>query len=138
MRKRGAGFPRTPECRQDHAAAHRVLSRCRGFRRREGYAPRLPRDCLGRLEKFEPTVGAFVYHDIAAARATADLSTGRWRSGRPLSPIDGMPVAIKDIIETTDMPTKQGSPLFVGWRTGRDAATVAACARPASLFSARP
>ena len=35
-----------------------------------------------------------------------------------LSPIDGMPVGIKDIIETADMPTEQGSPLFVGWRIG--------------------
>jgi Asp-tRNA(Asn)/Glu-tRNA(Gln) amidotransferase A subunit family amidase len=42
-----------------------------------------------------------------------------------LSPIDGMPVGIKDIIETADMPTEQGSPLFAGWRTGRDAASVA-------------
>src|SRR4029077_19261285 len=33
---------------------------------------------------------------------------------------------IKDIIETADMPTEQGSPLFVGCRTGRDAASVAA------------
>ncbi|HJU15423.1 MAG TPA: amidase, partial [Stellaceae bacterium] len=33
---------------------------------------------------------------------------------------------IKDIIETADMPTEQGSPLFVGWRSGRDAASVAA------------
>jgi Asp-tRNA(Asn)/Glu-tRNA(Gln) amidotransferase A subunit family amidase len=82
--------------------------------------------CLGRLEAFEPAVGAFVCHDIAAARAAADGSAARWRDGRPLSPIDGMPLGIKDIIETVDMPTEQGSPLFVGWRTGRDAASVAA------------
>jgi Asp-tRNA(Asn)/Glu-tRNA(Gln) amidotransferase A subunit family amidase len=37
-----------------------------------------------------------------------------------------MPVVIKDIIETRDMPTEQGSPLFAGWRTERDAAAVAA------------
>jgi len=43
-----------------------------------------------------------------------------------LSPIDGMPLGIKDIIETADLPTEQGSPLFVGCRTGRDAASVAA------------
>jgi Asp-tRNA(Asn)/Glu-tRNA(Gln) amidotransferase A subunit family amidase len=89
-----------------------------------------PRDslerCLARLEAFEPAVGAFVCHDIAATRAAADRSAGRWRDGRPLSPIDGMPLGIKDIIETFDMPTEQGSPLFVGWRTGRDAASVAA------------
>jgi Asp-tRNA(Asn)/Glu-tRNA(Gln) amidotransferase A subunit family amidase len=89
-----------------------------------------PRDflerCLMRLEQFEPAVGAFVCHDIAAARAAADRAAERWRAGRPLSPIDGMPVGIKDIIETADMPTEQGSPLFVGWRSGRDAASVAA------------
>ena len=89
-----------------------------------------PRDllerCLARLAEFEPAVGAFVCHDIEAARAAADRATGRWRSGRPLSPIDGMPVGIKDIIETVDMPTGQGSPLWDGTRTGRDAASAAA------------
>jgi len=89
-----------------------------------------PRDflerCLALLEQFEPTVGAFVCHDIAVARAAADRASERWPAGRPLSPIDGMPVGIKYIIETADMPTEQGSPLFVGWRTGRDAASVAA------------
>jgi Asp-tRNA(Asn)/Glu-tRNA(Gln) amidotransferase A subunit family amidase len=89
-----------------------------------------PRDllerCLARLAEFEPAVGAFVCHDIEAAQAAADRATGRWRSGRPLSPIDGMPVGIKDIIETVDMPTGQGSPLWDGTRTGRDAASTAA------------
>jgi Asp-tRNA(Asn)/Glu-tRNA(Gln) amidotransferase A subunit family amidase len=37
-----------------------------------------------------------------------------------------MPVGIKDIIETADMPTEMGSPLFDGWSSGRDAAAVAA------------
>ena len=82
--------------------------------------------CLARVAEFEPAVGAFVCRDIAGARAAADRSTERWRSGRPLSPIDGMPLGIKDIIETADMPTEQGSPLFVGCRTERDAASVAA------------
>ena len=44
----------------------------------------------------------------------ADASTARWRDGKPLSPIDGMPIAIKDIIETADMPTGQGSPMLEG------------------------
>src|SRR5262249_62006953 len=46
------------------------------------------------------------------------------RAGKPLSAIDGMPVGIKDIIETYDMPTQMGSPLFAGWRGERDAASV--------------
>src|SRR5580692_3267982 len=82
--------------------------------------------CLARLEQIEPAVGAFVCRDIIGARIAADRASERWRAGRSLSPIDGMPVGIKDIIETADMPTEQGSPLFAGWRTGRDAASVAA------------
>jgi Asp-tRNA(Asn)/Glu-tRNA(Gln) amidotransferase A subunit family amidase len=82
--------------------------------------------CLERLTAFEPVVGAFVCLDTEAARASADRANERWRSGRPLSPIDGMPVGIKDIIETVDLPTGQGSPLWEGTRTRRDAASVAA------------
>src|ERR1044071_6018571 len=81
--------------------------------------------CLARLEACEPVVGAFVCHDIAAARAAADRSVARWRDGHPLSSIDGMPLAIKDIIETADMPTEQGSPLFIGWGARRGAAGAA-------------
>ena len=40
--------------------------------------------------------------------------------------IDGMPIGIKDIIETADMPTENGSPLFAGFRSERDGASVAA------------
>ena len=89
-----------------------------------------PRDflerCLTDLEVWEPKIGAFVSLNLGAARAAADASTARWRAGKPLSPIDGMPVGIKDIIETIDMPTEQGSPLFAGWQTHRDAAAVIA------------
>ena len=60
------------------------------------------------------TIGAFVDVNRDGARKAADASAARWRAGKPLSPIDGMPVAIKDIIETADMPTGQGSPLWEG------------------------
>src|SRR5262249_60182930 len=55
-----------------------------------------------------------------------DQSSARWRAGRPRSKIDGMPIGIKDIIETADMPTENGSPLFAGFRSERDGASVAA------------
>ena len=92
---------------------------------------------LALLEQWEPRIGAFVCTNLPAARAAAERSTERWRDGRPLSPIDGMPVGIKDIIETVDMPTEMGSPLFAGWRSEKDAASVARCARPAPSLSAR-
>jgi Asp-tRNA(Asn)/Glu-tRNA(Gln) amidotransferase A subunit family amidase len=78
------------------------------------------------LESWEPRIGAFVCTNLPAAREAADRSTARWRAGKPLSPIDGMPVGIKDIIETVDMPTEMGSPLYAGWRSGKDAASVRA------------
>jgi Asp-tRNA(Asn)/Glu-tRNA(Gln) amidotransferase A subunit family amidase len=81
---------------------------------------------LGLFELWEPRIGAFVHTNLPAARAAAELSTERWRAGKPLSPIDGMPVGIKDIIETADMPTEMGSPLFAGWRSEKDAASVRA------------
>jgi Asp-tRNA(Asn)/Glu-tRNA(Gln) amidotransferase A subunit family amidase len=82
--------------------------------------------CLDALAIWEPKIGAFVHADLDGARAAADGSSMRWRDHKPLSAIDGMPVGIKDIIETADMPTQMGSPLFDGWCSGRDAAAVAA------------
>jgi Asp-tRNA(Asn)/Glu-tRNA(Gln) amidotransferase A subunit family amidase len=82
--------------------------------------------CLADLAALEPKIGAFVHTNINGARVAADQATARWRERRPRSKIDGMPVGIKDIIETADMPTENGSPLFAGWRSQRDGASVAA------------
>jgi Asp-tRNA(Asn)/Glu-tRNA(Gln) amidotransferase A subunit family amidase len=80
--------------------------------------------CIAAIAAHEPAVGAFVETNLDGARAAADQSNERWRAGKPRSAIDGMPVGIKDIIETYDMPTQMGSPLFDGWRGERDAAAV--------------
>lgn len=89
-----------------------------------------PRDflerCLAVLDQWEPKIGAFVNLNLDGARKAADRSTERWQAGKPLSPIDGMPLGIKDIIETIDMPTENGSPLFKDFRSERDAASVVA------------
>ena len=82
--------------------------------------------CIARIEADDGEVGAFVSVNRDAARAAADEASARWKDGRPLSAIDGMPVGIKDIMETADMATEQGSPLFAGWEGRRDAAAVAA------------
>src|SRR4029077_14939400 len=100
-----------------------------------------PRDflerCLVDLAALEPRIGAFVNLSLDGARAAADRATARWREGRPLSKIDGMPVGIKDIIETADMPTENGSPLFAGFRSERDAASVAALREGGALFEGK-
>jgi Asp-tRNA(Asn)/Glu-tRNA(Gln) amidotransferase A subunit family amidase len=83
-------------------------------------------NCLAAITELEPEIGAFVHRNEEAAREAAALSTRRWRDGKELSLIDGMPAGIKDIVETADMPTEMGSPIYKGWRSGRDAASVAA------------
>ena len=74
----------------------------------------------------EPEVQAFVCKNLDAARKLADQSTMRYREGRPLSPIDGMPIGVKDIIATADMPTQMNSPLYQNHRPKGDAAAVRA------------
>jgi Asp-tRNA(Asn)/Glu-tRNA(Gln) amidotransferase A subunit family amidase len=96
------------------------------FARGEGSPREFLERCVATLEAWEPRIGAFVTLNLAATRTAADRSTERWRAGAPLSPIDGMPIGIKDIIETIDMPTENGSPLFAGFRSHRDGASVAA------------
>jgi Asp-tRNA(Asn)/Glu-tRNA(Gln) amidotransferase A subunit family amidase len=81
-------------------------------------------ECLKVIEERDPKIRAFIHLDKEGARRSADEATARWKAGKPLSAIDGMPVAIKDIIETIDMPTGQGSPLWEGFKTERDAAAV--------------
>jgi len=91
---------------------------------------RTPREflerCIDVIQARERTVKAFVTLNLAAARKAADASTRRYRSGKPLSPVDGLPIAVKDIIATADAPTQMNSPAFKGWQSGQDAACVAA------------
>jgi Asp-tRNA(Asn)/Glu-tRNA(Gln) amidotransferase A subunit family amidase len=83
-------------------------------------------ECLDKIGKLEPRIGAFVCINTNGARQAADDATARWKDGKPLSAIDGMPIAVKDVIETADMPTGQGSPMWEGTVTRRDSAAVRA------------
>src|SRR5262245_5954108 len=79
---------------------------------------------LEMVREREPVVKAFVALNEAGARAAADASSARWKAGRPLSPIDGMPIGIKDLLETNDMPTQMGCEAFGGNFPKRDNAAV--------------
>ncbi|MCA0294484.1 MAG: amidase [Actinobacteria bacterium] len=59
------------------------------------------------------------------AYAEADAADDRRRAGKPLSALDGVTFVVKDCIETSDLPTTHGSPLFTGWRAASDAPAVA-------------
>ncbi|HEY8579053.1 MAG TPA: amidase, partial [Beijerinckiaceae bacterium] len=82
----------------------------------------------------EASVRAFVTLNLDGARLAADASTARYKAGRPLSRVDGLPVGIKDIFETEDMPTERGSAFHAGDRTGRDAAHVYALRRGGAVI----
>ncbi|MCL2427611.1 MAG: amidase [Alphaproteobacteria bacterium] len=73
--------------------------------------------CLERIAAREPTIRAFAYFDPARAREAASIA-------RP-GPLHGLPVGIKDILDTADMPTGNGSPIWAGSRPKADAAAVA-------------
>lgn len=70
--------------------------------------------CLETIAAEEPVVQAFAFLDEDLARAAADESSARWKRSQPLSPIDGMPVGIKDLLETRDMPTQMNCKAYQG------------------------
>ena len=81
----------------------------------------LVRACLERIARDEPGIHAWAWLDADRALAEARSVDGR---GRP-PPLHGLPVGIKDIIDTADAPTECGTPLYRGRRPTRDAACVA-------------
>jgi len=80
--------------------------------------------CLARVTAREPSVKAFASANLDAAMAAAEASTKRYRDGHPASPIDGMPLGLKDVFETRDAPTGWGSRVLENNLGQRDAAMV--------------
>lgn len=62
-----------------------------------------------RLDALNPKLNAYNLIDGEAALRDARASETRWRDGKPLSPVDGVPASIKDIILTKGWPTLRGS-----------------------------
>jgi Asp-tRNA(Asn)/Glu-tRNA(Gln) amidotransferase A subunit family amidase len=83
------------------------------------------RACLARIEATDGEIKAFVHLDREHVLAQARALDERRTHGYPLGPLHGIPVAIKDIIDTADYPTELGSPLAAGRRPERDATVVA-------------
>ena len=80
--------------------------------------------CLETIAACKPMVQAFAALNEAGARAAADASTARWQAGQPLSAIDGLPIGIKDLLETRDMPTQMGCAAYSDNFPKRDNAAV--------------
>lgn len=84
----------------------------------------LIQSCLERIDKVEPTVQSWVYlaPEIALAKA-ADLDK-KIKKGFPVGPLVGIPIGVKDIFNTYDMPTQMGSPIWKDFTPGNDARVV--------------
>jgi Asp-tRNA(Asn)/Glu-tRNA(Gln) amidotransferase A subunit family amidase len=80
--------------------------------------------CLERIRALEPKVQAWVFLDEEHALAQARAADERKRSGQPIGPLHGVPVGVKDIFDTADMPTENGTVLHQGRTPRRDAAAV--------------
>jgi Asp-tRNA(Asn)/Glu-tRNA(Gln) amidotransferase A subunit family amidase len=84
----------------------------------------LVRSCLDQIHALEPRVQAWTFldeqHALAQARAADELR----RSGQPAGSLNGIPVGLKDIIDTADMPTENGCALHKGRTPREDAAVV--------------
>ncbi|HUB94765.1 MAG TPA: amidase [Stellaceae bacterium] len=90
--------------------------------------------CLDRIASLEPQIKAFVILDIDRARRDADAASERWRAGRPLSPLDGMPVGIKDCYDVAGFATEVNSRMFKDAVAAIDAAHVDALRRGGAII----
>ena len=90
----------------------------------------LVQSCLEHIRALEPKVQAWQFLDEEHALAQARVCDQRKRGGEPIGPLHGVPVGVKDIIDTADMPTENGTVLHEG-RTPRDDAAVVRMLRAA-------
>jgi len=85
----------------------------------------LVRACLERIRQLEPSVQAWQFLDEEHALAQARATDEQRRSGEPVGALCGIPVGVKDIMDTADMPTENGTLLHKGRTPRADAAVVA-------------
>ena len=69
---------------------------------------------IERIKKFEKDVKAWVYFDKKLLLEKAQEADEHRRAGKPTGPLHGIPIALKDIIGTIDMPTECGTPIRKG------------------------
>jgi aspartyl-tRNA(Asn)/glutamyl-tRNA(Gln) amidotransferase subunit A len=79
---------------------------------------------LDRIAAVDGDLNAFLHVNNEVSLAAAKASDERRAAGAPLSPLDGVPIAIKDVLVTTDMPSTSGSKILEGWMSPYDATVV--------------
>jgi Asp-tRNA(Asn)/Glu-tRNA(Gln) amidotransferase A subunit family amidase len=85
----------------------------------------LVHDCLARINEVDSDVQAWAFLDRDLAMRQAEAADLHRMQGKSLGPLHGVPVGIKDILDTGDMPTEFGSPVWAGRTPRQDAFAVA-------------
>ena len=80
---------------------------------------------LARIRQINPVLNAIVTLDQAGARQAAEASTQRWARRKPLSPLDGVPITVKDNILVAGLHATWGSKLFADFVPDTDETPVA-------------
>lgn len=109
---------------KDNLADLTALAARERIARGEVSAVELTQACLARIDEREEQVGAWAHLDAELALSQAKAVDAHRQTGRPLGPLHGVPVGVKDIIDTADLPTENGTSLDAGRRPGQDARIV--------------
>lgn len=84
----------------------------------------LVQSCLTRIAETDGAIGAWAHLDAEGALAQAAECDRIRKAGLATGPLHGIPVGLKDIIDTVDMPTQRGTPIFAGRQPEQDARIV--------------
>lgn len=97
-------------------------------------------ECEARADSWEPELGIYLHRAREAAVEAAHASDTRRAAGKPLGPLDGVPVGVKDIVRTHDAPTT-GQSLVSPWTApgtwGPDAPVVARLRRAGAVITGK-
>jgi aspartyl-tRNA(Asn)/glutamyl-tRNA(Gln) amidotransferase subunit A len=104
------------------------------FRRRDLSPVELTRACLDLIEKLNPQLNAFVVVTRASALAEAEAAEKAIQRGEWLGPMHGIPIGLKDIIDTAGVPTTAASNLFRNRVPTKDADVVVRLKRSGAVF----
>ena len=129
----GIGRSAMPDLRDAGPAGLNILSASEAATRLasgEITSEALVADCLERIAARDPEIGAWAHLDPEAALTQARERDGEERRG----PLHGVPVGVKDVLDTADLPTEYGSAIHAGHQPQADAACVSALRRAGAVI----